>query len=334
MTGLALKHNLITFKTIDTMRKRAFHFEALIDMYMTLCHKLLEKLGEDEFGGQMPDSLKETLSRHWPDYVSGDLDQLFDEVYLLHELWDTNNIARSTRFAFPRLIMQQPECAPFFSRFPGFLELDLLNQPWKIPSEEENQNSLQLLAPMIKPVLGRWLPKVSQHILRFFERHLDPPNRMLYRFSAAAVAIKFLNGLKPSTRAHLRNILLDEDRESVAQPERHGVGLVQFCNENPSLRIERRVSMWRALLSQDARCPRSFHGQSGRPGRWAKADYPVAWLLPNETRTSRLEMNEAYDDWMYVGGERFTDWFNDDDDDDPFSCCGSDKPSAPGHRKH
>ena len=67
------------------------------------------------------------------------------------------------------------------------------------------------------------------------------------RFSAAAAAIHFLSSI-PSSRRHIREIILDEDRESVAHPECHARGLIPFCQENPHLRIERRVSLWRNLF--------------------------------------------------------------------------------------
>ncbi|KAK1690116.1 hypothetical protein BDP55DRAFT_724700 [Colletotrichum godetiae] len=42
----------------------------------------------------------------------------------------------------------------------------------------------------------------------------------------------------------MRDIVLIEDRESVSNPECHAMGLIPYCQENPGLRIERRVSLW------------------------------------------------------------------------------------------
>jgi hypothetical protein len=69
-----------------------------------------------------------------------------------------------------------------------------------------------------------------------------------YRFSAAALAIRFLSRLPVSLRMHLRKIRLHEDRVSVAYPETHAQGLIKFCIENPKLHIERRVDMWRNVF--------------------------------------------------------------------------------------
>ncbi|KAI8718249.1 hypothetical protein NCS52_00603100 [Fusarium sp. LHS14.1] len=67
--------------------------------------------------------------------------------------------------------------------------------------------------------------------------------REKFRFSAAAVAIRFLNSLPARKRLHLRKVVLHENRVSVAHPERHARGLIPFCRENHRLRIERRVDV-------------------------------------------------------------------------------------------
>ncbi|KAK1973341.1 hypothetical protein LZ30DRAFT_611134 [Colletotrichum cereale] len=69
--------------------------------------------------------------------------------------------------------------------------------------------------------------------------------RTKFRYSAAAVAIRFLKSLPPTTRAQIKTMVLLEDREAVENPECHALGLIPFCQENPSLRVERRVSLWK-----------------------------------------------------------------------------------------
>ncbi|KAM7186204.1 hypothetical protein V8F33_011970 [Rhypophila sp. PSN 637] len=243
MAGLALKHNLVTFTTIDTMRELAFQWETLVSMNLNMCKHLLQTVAREEFGGRMPDSFKETMSHHCPEYMllQNDINNLFYPGYEgedAHEtLWSNFSITPSAkRYSFAKFIMQQPEFAPFLARVPeSVLELDLHHQPWNIPSDEETRTLFNLLLPFMT-----MFPSATPHIPSFWEHFLHAPNRLKYRFSAAAAAIKFLGSLKPSSRAHLRCVLLDEDRESVAHPERHGRGLVRFCEENPLLRIERR----------------------------------------------------------------------------------------------
>ncbi|KAK0747385.1 hypothetical protein B0T21DRAFT_406017 [Apiosordaria backusii] len=65
------------------------------------------------------------------------------------------------------------------------------------------------------------------------------------RFSAAAVAIRWLNGLDPELRKHIRSLELREDYGgAVGYPECHAIGLIPFCKENPRLRIQRRLSLY------------------------------------------------------------------------------------------
>ena len=46
----------------------------------------------------------------------------------------------------------------------------------------------------------------------------------------------------------MQKILLIEDRESIAFPECHAMGLIEFCQKNKRLHIERRVNIWRNIL--------------------------------------------------------------------------------------
>ncbi|KAI4651754.1 hypothetical protein J4E93_001950 [Alternaria ventricosa] len=65
------------------------------------------------------------------------------------------------------------------------------------------------------------------------------------RLSAASMAIRFLSQASQKTRLEIRKVVLHENRKSVAWPESHARGLIQFCKENPNMRIERRVDLWR-----------------------------------------------------------------------------------------
>ncbi|KAF5700228.1 hypothetical protein FMUND_14415 [Fusarium mundagurra] len=67
--------------------------------------------------------------------------------------------------------------------------------------------------------------------------------RSKYRFSAAAVAIRFLRHLPLGKRLSLRAMLLREDHIAVGFQECHSNGLIPFLQENPRLRVEHRVSM-------------------------------------------------------------------------------------------
>jgi hypothetical protein len=62
-----------------------------------------------------------------------------------------------------------------------------------------------------------------------------------FYFSATAICITTLARLKPNTRMKVRYVVLQEDCRGVGNPkcraECHAEGLIQFCTENPKLRI-------------------------------------------------------------------------------------------------
>jgi hypothetical protein len=97
-----------------------------------------------------------------------------------------------------------------------------------------------------------------------------------WRFSAAAACIRFLGSLPETTRGDIRQITLLEDHESVARPECHAQGLIPFCLENPLLRVERRVSLWRntLLTTVSGRCMIPFRRPVSRTGPFGQSPTP------------------------------------------------------------
>ncbi|KLO94443.1 Uncharacterized protein LW93_8864 [Fusarium fujikuroi] len=74
--------------------------------------------------------------------------------------------------------------------------------------------------------------------------HFDYRYLKKIRFSATAIAIRFLNKLSAEQRSQVRRLTLHEDSPSVNMPSLHAQGLVPFFKENPLLRVERRVSLF------------------------------------------------------------------------------------------
>ncbi|KAI6765576.1 hypothetical protein HG530_006646 [Fusarium avenaceum] len=68
------------------------------------------------------------------------------------------------------------------------------------------------------------------------------------RFSAASAAIRFLDSLTYSQRIKIRTITIHEDLPSVNNASLHGLGLVPFLQENPILRVQRRVSVLYCIM--------------------------------------------------------------------------------------
>ncbi|KAF4439737.1 C6 transcription factor [Fusarium albosuccineum] len=109
--------------------------------------------------------------------------------------------------------------------------LDRCFEPWAIPSWSD------LEARSYEFQDECWWQQFKSH-----------HNDFKFRFSATAVAIRFLRQLPVSHRLSIRKIILDEDHITLGCPERHAQGLIPFCKENPRLRIERRVSLLNNIL--------------------------------------------------------------------------------------
>ncbi|GKT88971.1 hypothetical protein CT0861_07137 [Colletotrichum tofieldiae] len=110
---------------------------------------------------------------------------------------------------------------------------------WTIPTLQELEKTISSM--------GRGPAKTVAHAW-----DVDWPgykiNQIKHHYSAAAVAIRFLESLSKDCRSGIRNIVLNEDRAAVAFAECHGLGFVPYCQENPHLRVQRRVSMWRTVF--------------------------------------------------------------------------------------
>ncbi|RMJ16029.1 hypothetical protein BHE90_014521 [Fusarium euwallaceae] len=120
--------------------------------------------------------------------------------------------------------------------------LDKCYDPWAIPSQSELATmGFELSDDCVWDRINRW---------RKGEYHDKRRYREKFRFSAAAVAIRFLDSLSIHKRLQLRNMVLHEDHFAVAQQERHARGLIPFCKENPRLRIERRVDVLNTIFQK------------------------------------------------------------------------------------
>jgi hypothetical protein len=79
---------------------------------------------------------------------------------------------------------------------------------------------------------------------RYTQVNIEPDNY----FSAAAVAIQFFESLGTKRCSHLRNVVIQEDEFSKADPATHARGLIPFCVANTKLKIERRLDIWRSTI--------------------------------------------------------------------------------------
>ncbi|KAF2650640.1 hypothetical protein K491DRAFT_577557, partial [Lophiostoma macrostomum CBS 122681] len=240
MEGMALRVNVLTFTTSSS---RSLHSQAArFDEIMGRLHFVRAKR-LDQMRDLIPPDLSKDLENRFPRSFTQQLCQTglrcynssqgaWGEVesnhrefvrYALQQLSSTHPVEFSTAITEPigYLCERHSEIS-----YPGVLSSS--TEPWAIPTDKE----LDCLEAICPP--SAWLTQTD--------------HRLDFRFSAAAVAIRFLESMTTCTRLHIRKIVLREDRKSSAFPACHGEGLIPFCIENPRLRVERRVDMWRAIF--------------------------------------------------------------------------------------
>ncbi|PVH96261.1 hypothetical protein DM02DRAFT_659358 [Periconia macrospinosa] len=215
MRGLALGHNTITFSTVysDELRMLAGHFEYVLRKLYVHKELMLRKyvrILTDENANRIAEMLKSC-----PDLIAP-LSQA--TLRILSQIPDFDDPGTTSR---QELTSGEDIASADWA-------------PWTIPDEKE-------LERMTIVVYGDY----AHQVLEFWSQ---TPDRSKWRFSATAAAIRFLGSISKLHRDSVRRILLLEDHEGVAYQECHAFGLIPFCKENPHLRVERRVNLWRNIF--------------------------------------------------------------------------------------
>jgi len=269
MDGLPLSCNPVTFSTIGNMRESAFRFDFMLDIFLTAMAEDYDRAVERDDTDNMPlsfsfpDSVRESIARVFPQFVPA-VDVIDPQVWRRLQTWDSPelhtkciDVEPSLQREYLSFVMQQlAEASHPCIEYPGVYHLGLRRgrdsmDEWLIPSEQELDN----MATRLRPTQGALEEQYRTPVIEF--DGIWQRNRFIYRFSAAAAAVQFLNR-HPSSRIHLRRIILDEDREAVCFPESHGKGLIPFCIENTRLRVERRVNLWTNLFPAVTRVSRTI----------------------------------------------------------------------------
>ncbi|KAF4975786.1 hypothetical protein FZEAL_7467 [Fusarium zealandicum] len=135
---------------------------------------------------------------------------------------------------FARWIDQELICWGDYRSLADFL--DQCYAPWAMPSRADIDTMGHNLGDgRVWSEIQRW--RTPRHAR-------NPKYRDKFRFSATAVAIRFLTRLPINKRLSIRAMVLCEDRVAVGSHQCHSLGLIPFCKENSRLRIELRVSMF------------------------------------------------------------------------------------------
>ncbi|KAF9880637.1 hypothetical protein CkaCkLH20_01679 [Colletotrichum karsti] len=202
---------------------------------------------------------------------------------------ETPSVFRKFAHSAVRIILDHkdrldPEQYAKFNGFEGLVDVHL--DPWEIPTPKRLEELVSYLPKELAERLSRRWGMTTTHFLN--------PSLIKWRYSAAAAAIRFLKSLSKESRSDIRNIILREERISVGFTECHGLGLIPFCQENPRLRVERRVSMWRMVLPTTM----TFHNIQGiameiRTDEYSitkQASYQVALWVMEALETQRAGM--------------------------------------------
>ncbi|KAM0205293.1 hypothetical protein ACHAPA_012132 [Fusarium lateritium] len=128
--------------------------------------------------------------------------------------------------------------------------LDECYEPWDTPSE----SNLDRMGAMFHDQ-KHW-NRVSDYKSRDeWEYGIDGCCYLsLFRYSAAAVAIRFLRSLPLEKRLSMRSMVVCEDHFAVGYQECHSHGLIPFSQENQCLHIEMRASMLANILVAGNMC--------------------------------------------------------------------------------
>jgi hypothetical protein len=249
MCGLALGLNTLHFSSeySRSRQRRAGHFNAILGILEKLKTRYL--VWGVSMAGLFDDTIYAHVEAQHPQYTS--LIRKTEPRYVFASSWSecwkdtpskTRQFVTSTLAAvaahpeFSKLTENTWGWTPKGSGYDDPREVIVYNyMPWKIPTEED------IIA--MKHVLG---PENRVDDVKWNElRYLD---RFKYRFSAASVAISFLESLSLVAQLQIRKIVLHEKNRAVAWPQCHAQGFIPFCQRNPKLRIERRVDLWKAIL--------------------------------------------------------------------------------------
>ncbi|OHE92938.1 hypothetical protein CORC01_11805 [Colletotrichum orchidophilum] len=288
MSGLALRKNTIIFSTAtsEELRILALHFDILIKDLDSSQEFLFHRAGYT-----IPANARDKLRLAYPQFAPllDDLKEGYERADILKRRGPFGEAPSQYR-AFCRKALATISAADIgrgiykdyvlwasrrraFSQNQPYNALKIAQCPadhWFIPSKDDMESLTHCFE--MRRYSFKWAKTRK--------------NRFNYRFSAAAVAIHFQRSMPERLRGQLRSIVLDEDHEAVAKPQCHALGLIPFCKQNPRLRIERRVNLWRNALQPDS----NFHVPYARyQAKFRNTrETPVPWGLEAKQVTSNV----------------------------------------------
>jgi hypothetical protein len=240
--GLALGGNTITFTTVSQENIRG---EAQI-WHECLAH--LEYRQAMLLGNLTPrlltSEMKKEAATTYPQFspVLDDLGQPEDALDFVRSY--TAGEAPSFRLDFIRFMLKQLGTHPRFLEEASKIRRLWGNPPGCDPVALKDASFDPWIIPGIEE-----LKDVAFRAHRHPDPFSKPVTRVQFAYSAASAALQFLQSISATARSQIRKLVLREDGESVACPQSHGAGFVQYCWANPMLRVERFVPLWESVFT-------------------------------------------------------------------------------------
>ncbi|KAH4603637.1 hypothetical protein HBI24_109770 [Parastagonospora nodorum] len=147
----------------------------------------------------------------------------------MKHLWEGKNFDESAGDFF----IDELTGSPWYTEATRRSILDWKPERWQIPTREELRKTGKILVGW--PKASIWYENVPGRV------------RPQY-YSAIAVTVRFLQQLPLDIRVHIRQIVIEEDNPAVNESYAHIRGMERFWRENPSLKVEQRVDIWKTIL--------------------------------------------------------------------------------------
>lgn len=267
--GLALQANTIHFSTWYSNETRPT--TARLDFVLSKLEQWkMIVLSEAYRSGGISNEITERICSQFPDFQELLSPQSVDDFPLtLYRLGKDH--ARSLRRLFATATLDLLRHDTQFQASMGWhpevevTEIAQSRRFWEAAITPNDNNRPPLdIAPWIIPsnkALASLIETCSM-----FPRFLGINENVKYRFSAAALAVRFLESIVPATRRYIRKVILNEKEIAVGNPECRAQGLIPFCQENPGLSVERKVDLWRNIFAKATQVSKTF-ARAEKPSR-------------------------------------------------------------------
>lgn len=241
MRGLALETNILTFKTWRPDNFLEREGTAVFSSVLKLLNAHRERSLLCAWPCYVPDTFK-FVGTAYPQFLPL---LEFYRAGILPGSVPRCGVTPSIQRAFVKSTLDT------LSGHPDFIECVKKALAWRTGREWDAAGVAEYLAIQVQP----WEKPSDVEFARMFEilQPSEPYLDIAYmlendRYSAAMIASRYLGTLPSQTLRHIRHIVLHEDLNSSAQPECHAQALIPFCQENPNIRIERRVDLWNNIF--------------------------------------------------------------------------------------